>query len=403
MHILFKLKANSLKAILPTLLTLIILTAAPGGALADDGSVTLETLRQTAPARVTFTIDGTVYDVPVILPQADTLPILLCRSAVFNTADLRERYPMEGNPSNMTRIADAYWNHADSTLISYDAGQATLLFGTTDSSTRASLPIGAAPPENDLTTNDLLNLIYARIAEFQGDTSADLRVYRAVAMSGLYHTKSERFTATDGSGVSYRMQVIDETKPVSGKSKGIWNMEFTQYLHNIPIFPNCYSITHELTPENEYRPNPICINGRFLDETTLAIGVGYVREREMLSPDTALAPFSAVAAAIEERIQSGQLKNIFQLSLGYTVFLPDDSDLDAIRDHSPEVDYLLLPTWQICGYDLKDEYYRYYQGNTVPDEQTVMQNLDGKFELRLDAVTAEPIEHLLVDLSAYTQ
>lgn len=403
MHILIKLKAHPLKAILPGILAWLMLTAAPGGALADGGTVTLVTLRQTVPASVTFTIDGTAYDVPVILPDADTLPVLLCRSAVFNTADLRERYPMEGNPSNMTRIADAYWNHENSTLISYFTGKSTLLFGSTDASTRASLPIGAVPPENSLTPDDLLNLIYARIAEFQGDTSADLRVYRAVAMSGLYQTKSERFTAADGSGVSYSMKVIDKARPVSGQSKGIWNMEFTQYLFNIPIFPDCYSITTELTPENEYRPNPICINGRFLDETTLAMTVGYVTPRETLSQDTALAPFSAVVAAIEERIQSGQLKNIFQLSLGYTVFIPDDSDLDAIRDHGTEVDYLLLPTWQICGYDTKDEYYRYYQGNTVPDEQTVMQNLDGKFELRLDAATAAPIEHLLVNLNDYRQ
>ena len=385
------------------LLCLFCLLLAGGPAKAE--TVTLQTLRETAPASVCFTIDGTVYEVPVILPEANTLPLLRCRSAVFDTTDLRQRYPLETTLNACAQIADAYWNHQDSTLINYYVGDSSLIFGTTDISGRASLPIGETPPESDLTLDDIMDIVYARIAEFQGDSSADLRIWRAVAKSGLYGIQTRRFPAEDGSGTSYQIQEIDKTRPVPGASRGLWSIVLTQYLHGIPVFPDNYSATAEYTPESLYRPEPVYGDGRFLDETNMELSVGYLTEHEILARDTALAPFSAVTAAIEARIQSGQLKNIFQLTLGYTVFLPADADLDAVRTRGADVDYLLLPTWQICGYDEKDRQYRSHLGYTVPvpDKQTILQDLGGHYELRLDAVTAAPVEHMLVNMPIHAQ
>ena len=393
-HALQQCKRHIHTILLLCLCGLLIVAAGP----AQAETVTLQTLRATAPASVQFTIDGTIYDVPVILPEADTLPVLRCRSVVFDTTDLRQRYPFQGTLSPCAQIADAYWNHPDSSLINYYVGDPAQLNSTVDSTLRANLPIGATPPENTLTPDDILDIVYARIAEFQGDPSADLRIWRAVAMSGLYYAKSGSLSAADGS--SYPITVIDETRPVPGAGKGLWNVVLTQYLHGIPVLPNCYSPTAEYTQESEYRPEPVYCNGRFWDETAMELIVGYVTEREMLAQDIALAPFSAVTAAIENRIQSGQLHNIFQLTLGYTVFLPAGTDLDAVRSRSTEVDYLLLPTWQICGYDEKDRQYRSHLGNTVPDKQTVLQDLGGHYELRLDTITAAPVEHLLIDAQA---
>ena len=307
---------------------------------------------------------------------------------------------MEKGQPSYVRQADAAGNYDGSPIISYYVGKANALDGKTDYSMRAVLAPSETPPENDLTLEQVRQLVYNRITEFDGDTAADLRIYRANAMSGLYRARTIRFEFKETS-VSYQLPEIDLSNPIKGASKGMWTVRLTQYFHGIPVFPNDYNIAEDTFDGWSY---PIMAQVRILDESTMAMLLSYCAEESVLLPDTALASFDNVQESIRARIQSGQLKSVYQVSLGYAVTLVkgDSFLIGPQNDYNVDARFVLIPVWQICGYDLKDRSHRYFQGFTEPDELTVLQSLDGDFELWLDATTARPVSSAEYDLEAVT-
>lgn len=187
--------------------------------LPEGDTVALAELKATAPENVSFTIDGEAYDAPVVLPEAEEIPLLLCKHTAFDTSDLRQKYPCSKETSSLEREADSYSNFAGSPQINYNVGTWNDLYGKTDVSTRQTLPSGETPPENTLTPDDVLKLVQARVTEFGGNPSVDLRVWRATAMSGLYRMKMSQYTSPDGK-VSFHMPTIDPQKPIENASTG---------------------------------------------------------------------------------------------------------------------------------------------------------------------------------------
>ena len=371
-------------------------------------AVTLAELKMQVPERMQMTVttdagETVTVDAPIVLPDADTLPILQAKYMLFDTTDLREKYPIEKGTPSYVRGADAAYNFTGSPLISYYVGSDTDLHGKTDYSTRAILSPSETPSENDWTLDQIVQLVYDRIVEFGGDSSVDLRVYRANAMSGLYRMKMVK-VETGESGVSYKMPSIDKTKPIASKGKGIWDVWLTQYFHNIPVFPTAY-FTGEHSESSYTWPYPVMGYVNLLDEDTMSMLFSCCVETGVIQNDTMLAPFQKVEQAIRERIQSGQLKSVYQVSLGYAVRLVkgDSFFSDTENTFNANARFVLSPVWQICGYDLKDREHRYFQGFTEPDEMTVMQNLYGDYELWLDAQTVQPMTNDEYDLEGNMQ
>lgn len=376
------------------------------GCAACAEQIPLAELKQQIPERLQMAVtaeDGKMIEVdaPIVVPEGDVLPIVLCKCATFDTATLRDKYPLiEGMPSYV-RIADAAWNYEGSPLISYHVGSESALYGKTDYSTRHWLPIGETPPENSMTVEEAMDIVRSRIAEFEGDTTADIRPYRVAVRGGLYRMKMVRFTDAD-SGVSYRIPDIDPQKPIKKGSKGTWEIQLTQHVKGIQIFPDCYMPSAEAYTDGIYWPTPVWGNIAIMDEELMALNLNFLSEQQVLQEDVLLASFESVQEAVRQRMESGQLKSIYRLTLGYSV-IAVEGDIDTRDPNELNLDarYVLVPTWQVCGYDLKNRISRMYQGYTEPDEQTIMQSIYGPFELRFDAVTAKPLvyfEYTLDDI-----
>ena len=383
-----------LSAILALMIILMLSLSVCACSFAEGNTVTLAELKAQAPERLQMTVttdagNTITVDAPVILPNADTIPTLLAKRATFNTANLEEHYPLEKGLPAYVRQASSAYDYDGSPSIGYCTGKASDLDGKTDYSMRAVLAPSETPPENDLTLEQVRQLVYDSIAEFDGDTTADLRVYRVNAMSGLYRIKMVTFEDKEA-GVRYRMPEIDPSKPIKGASKGMWNVRLTQYFHGIPVFPSDYNITED---KFDGWPYPIIAQVRIMDESAMDVLLSYCAEESVLLPDTALASFDKVQESIRARLQSGQLKSVYQVSLGYAVTLVkgDSFLIKPENDYNMDARFVLIPVWQVCGYDLKDRSHRYFQGFTEPDELTVMQSLDSDFELWLDATTAQPV------------
>lgn len=393
-----------MKKLIAFMLALALGAGALAGASAE--TVTLAELKAQAPERLQMTVttdagEALTVDAPVILPDADALPILQAKYMLMDTSDLREKYPIEKGTPSYVREADAAYNFVGSPLISYYVGSADALDGKTDYSTRAVLARGETPPENDMTLDQVLAIVYDRIAEFGGDPSVDLRVYRANAMSGLYRMKMVKVEDAE-SGVSYKMPAIDPEKPIKKQSKGIWDVRLTQYFHDVPVFPTIYD------PGNEASlnwPYPVMGYVCVLDESAMSMLFSCCVETGVLVDDAPLAPFAEVERAIAERMQAGQLKSVYRVSLGYAVKIAKGDSFFGGKDSYFNTDarFVLTPVWQICGYDLKDRDHRYFQGFTEPSEQEVMQSLDGDFELWIDATTAQSVMSYEYDLEANVQ
>lgn len=372
--------------------------AAEGESLAaDSGLISLKELRGQIPERLRMEVtdpegNAVVVDAPITLPEGGTLPLLMCKRASFDTSDLRKRYPLEKGMPGYVREADAFWNYEGSPVISYYVGQSDRLYGKTDVSARPWLPTGQFPPESDLTPEDILALVHDRIAEFRGDTSADIRIYRIAARGGLHHMKMTKVT-DPGSGVSYKMPVADPDRPGKSAGKGAWSLTLTQYFHGVPVFSGSYRPEGESSEGFDPWPMPVWGNMNIVDESLMNLNLGFLREEQALDADAGLLPFPEMERIIAQRIESGQLKSVFGLSLGYSVALVK-GDREYGENGKPNMDarYVLLPVWQVRGYDLKDGAGRLFQNGSGPDEQTIMREMSVCYEVRFDAATGEPLK-----------
>jgi len=380
-----------------TITGLSLQTGALPHAKAEDGTVTMAEYRETVPDSVQFTIDGQIYDVPITLPDEDTLPVIVTQMATFNTADIRKTYPLRtGLPSYVVEASTAY-DYNGSYILCFDQEEAEgRLEGKTDYSTRTPLPEGSTPQENDVTVDEIMDFIRQNIRLFQCDMEPDLRVLNATAMSGLCRMKKVK--ASDGSGCFWTEYAADETRPVSGAEKGSWELQVAQYLHGAQIFGPYFPYSQYQSPAktNEWYTR-YDIFAHYMDEKNFNIIVCLAKEIGTVQRNATLLPFDEVVERIRRRIDEGALKSIYGLTLGYSVrIVKGDVFWNDQYDFDPECRFVLVPEWRILGYDVKDYNNTTYIGHAQPSREAV---LDPEyysaygliFELRLNAATGEPI------------
>ncbi|MDD3409333.1 MAG: hypothetical protein PHY12_00840 [Eubacteriales bacterium] len=402
-----------MKKLISAILVLTLTLSICACSFAEGDTVTLAELKATAPESVSFTIGGEVYDAPVILPEADEISLLLCKHQTYDTSRLREKYPYTSKPDRYEREADALYNYDGAPNISYDVGSRIERYGRTDTSARYVLPLDATPPEVELTPDDAASIVRDRMIEFGGDPSIDLRVWCAVAMSGRCYVKWGRYTSPDGK-VGFRMPVADPENPVKNGSVGAWDIQLAQYVNGAPIFPYSYFPTAESyrggagsEPGMFYETFDISSSIYILNENQMAMNGSAAIVENTLVFDYPLASFQTLVHNIQQRIDEGQLQSVYSITLGYMAVPVKGEDFQYYAER-PNTDarFVLVPTWNVVGYDLKDRSSREGYGYSVPDREAVLQAgpaVSSYYEVRFDAQTGKALTYYQFNLEDYAQ
>ncbi len=348
-----------MKRMLIVLLSLLLVSAAALPAMAEENLVTYAELKAQAPQRLQMTVTSDAgytieVDAPVILPEAEHLPVLLCKNWHF-----------EGERSD---------------CIYQPKGSQDLLYGQTDRTDRYPLPMGATPPENDFTLEQAMALIMENNQRFGGDPTVDLRVNRVAAMSGLCKTKSAKVT-DESTGVSYRAIVADPEKPVKGKEKGVWFIETAQYLRGARVLPEG---SNGIIPlDGIWHPDTNTSANTIMNAENYALLFDYLREESVLTDDVRLADWSMVENSIRELIRQDKLKSVYQVELVYIVKTTRATNelwaREGLTEEYVENDtYVLVPGWEIKGYGMNDRNADRFVESVSPDRETVLMNSIGQ-------------------------
>ncbi|MCI5957359.1 MAG: hypothetical protein MRZ54_10280 [Clostridiales bacterium] len=388
-------------------LALVLTLSVCGGALAGGDTFTLAELKAQAPERLQMTVtsatgETVTVDAPVILPDADVLPVLKCKSQLFETARANDFF----FPDKKSRQSATYKQ-----FVSREATDAFpflniakesapyLLTGKTDTTRRSPLAMGETPPESDFTLEQAVELILRYNAAFGGNPDVDLRPTQAVAMSGLCKMKSAKVT-NEATGVSVRAIVADPERPVKGKEKGLWLISLSQYLHGVRVIDDS---NRRYRASGYYNPYPTKNRSNVMDGENFRVFLSYLQEEGTLTDDYPLAGWDAVESSIRALIEQGKLKSVYQVELVYLVkMLRADHEAfkrgEFTQEDAFSCDFALVPVWEIKGWNLYKANEKYFASGTSPDRETILMNNFGQdfqqedYVLRLNADTAKPFE-----------
>ena len=363
--------------------------------------VTLAELKQQTPERLqmtTTTVDGEeiTVDAPIFLPEGDTMPIILAQSATFDTTGLHDVFPFpdyynQDYSKAQLQLMLSRDERQDATLCAiYSVEAKYKLTGRVDSTARANLPQGETPPENNVTVDDIMAFIMEIIQRFDCDTTPDLRVLKATAQTGLYSMKS--YKTPEG----WTEFTINEKKPVKSASMGIWDLDVAQYMHGIQVFGDYRPYASYLCPSN---PNPwqwpVLFHVQYMDENNFNILFTFLKENQLLADDAPLLSYDSLVETIKSRIEEGKLKSIYGLTLGYAVRIVKGEPFyldDAMLNQNPDVRFVLVPEWEILGFDEQDAATAASLGLKEPTENMILDpetysRYGLSYTIRMDAAT----------------
>lgn len=364
--------------------------------------VTLAELKRQAPDRLQMTVTNDAgeiieVDAPILLPEGETLPLVLVRRATFNTLDLFDVYPLPtGRDRYFYGASDHSRREVCDSLSIYQEEKENKIYGKTDYTHRYALPAGSMPPENDTTVEEIMVFIYENIERFHCDASLDIRVEEAVAMSGLCEMK--RVKATDGNGVSWTEFAANPDKPTKKGTTGIWSLKLAQYMHGAQIMETYQPYGSYQPPNNpNYWYNPLHLFADWLDEQNRNIGIMAVKEIAILDEDTGLLSYDNLVTCLENRIKAGKLKSIYTLRLGYSVRIVKGDAYwtdERMSDFCMDTRFALVPEWQILGFDEKDAATAKSVGYEQPSKEAILDPANHsrygiRYEVRMDASTGE--------------
>ena len=117
---------------------------------------------------------------------------------------------------------------------------------------------------------------------------------------------------------------------------------FWQMMYGLPIIGHA-SIGFETVSGPVYYPG-LMFSMRGDDE--YAIGLSALEEADMLAKDIPLCAFDQVKKALQELIEHGSIRKIFEIQLGYVIY--NNPDLpDSVRSAYDADFYYLVPTWLV--------------------------------------------------------
>ena len=130
----------------------------------------------------------------------------------------------------------------------------------------------------------------------------------------------------------------------------------------------------------------------FINENLYMLWMCTVQPTETVSPDTELLSRDALFDILKGRVRNGRLQIVQELNLGYYCI---DQETARKLDVAPDQDfeYMLLPVWQIRGYDTILDPILDAHIPDLPFEDEVRFDPDGLFYLLLDARSGKVINY----------
>ncbi len=364
-------------------------------------AVTLAELKEQIPERLRMEVvtdagETVTVDAPIALPEGEVMPVAVVKRATFNTLGLRERYPLpKGRDRYFYGASEGDEAEVCGSLSLYQEEKQWKISGKVDYSKRYALPEGSRPPENETSVDEIMDFLFENIQRYHCDAALDIRLERAVAMSGLCQMKRQK--VTDGSGVSWTEFVANPDKPLKSGSKGSWSLRLGQYMYGARILDTYQPYGAYNPPQNpNWWHSPIFLYAEYLDGKNHDLGIWAVKEVQILREDASLLPYEDVVERLAKRIREGKLKSIYGLNLAYSLRIVKGDSFLAENgfDFNLHTRFVLVPEWQILGFDEKDAATAKSVGYDQPSREAILDPKNHSryeivYELRMDAATGE--------------
>lgn len=365
-------------------------------------AVTLEELRAEAPDRLTMTVEGpggpVSVDVPVILPEGETIPIVKAHPRHFDVHAVHAAYPGTA-PDESSYWYPHYLEDRTAPLFVYPVDILSERFvpdryGGNASAMRV-YRLDGQPDNNDLP-REAPESFLRKVLALAGATDVDVRISGQMAVSRPYQKKTAR-TKDDEAPV---LVTADLSKPIASTDRGYWTAGFSQYLDGVRVFAEGYQAVaptkYGAAPSSPYGAS---IQVEMVSEEDYYLYMGLLETDEVLMASPDLASFDSVQEAITKRIRSGQLLDVREIELGYMLYWETSAEGRTEEEWQPGMGrYVLSPAWRITGYDVKDRgsFKFYRQGNDPkkPDDTdyAYAATLFGAYQERVDARSGEYIQ-----------
>ena len=246
-----------------------------------------------------------IVDAPVHIPDVDAVPLMRVRKNFIT-------YELVGDESFLIGKADARKREEI-----YDPDQ----FPDTEYT---------YTPENLIFfMQDIL------LSNGVADEDADLIPYRVTALGSMYYVKNGK---TFNRKNSFPASVADTTKPWNHDQTTGYRMIATQRIGGLPVF---LSGTIAIGMNSMQTFSSLT----YIDSEHYSMNLNTVTIEEILSPDMELLSFHNIQEILAERIVDGRLQKILEINLGYLCMGGNAAE------QKDELSWLLIPVWQIRGYD----------------------------------------------------
>ena len=246
-----------------------------------------------------------VVDAPVLIPDVDAVPLMrVCKN--FKTYEL--------------------------------VGDESFLIGKADARKREEIYDPDQFPDTEYTYTPE-NLIFFMqdilLSNGVADEDADLIPYRVTALGSMYYVKNGK---TINRKNSFPASVADTTKPWNHDQTTGYRMIATQRIGGLPVF---LSGTIAIGMNSMQTFSSLT----YIDSEHYSMNLNTVTIEEILSPDMELLSFHNIQEILAERIVDGRLQKILEINLGYLCMGGNAAE------QKDELSWLLIPVWQIRGYD----------------------------------------------------
>ncbi len=375
-----------MKRVLLCLMT--ILSMAMTGASHAEEGVTLSEMKKTVPERLTIQCEAggkpVSIDAPIRMPEGDKLPVLNAVWREFDTDNLVSRYPSlaqdAGDPYRQYRLYIQQQPMGGGKLeipFHYTSREPILREET----------IGGQPIGNDLAPDAPLALM-REILKLAG-ADADLRVDgQTVAGSAYYQAQIPGIDDLYMQQLPYEQIKIDPERPIRGYGVGYYKTGFAQYVDGVKVFPKPF-YGAENGPYDPYLYG-VGPSLDMLSEKDFRLSLQLLDITEPAEADARLLPFSEIERILRERAESGMLRSVREITLGYAAFTVTGSEAQT-----PATEKIVLrPFWQVRGVDaafdqMFDNMMREDRALTDLDYEKALSGNGSDFEIRIDAVTGE--------------
>lgn len=381
-----------------------LILCALGGAMAQAEGVNIQTMRSSVPDTLTLTraSDDTVVadNVPVHMPEGDTLPIDIVRFTRFDTEGITQAFPVW-----IKRIKVPEWDHLAPIIEQTPEGGSRMGTAIADKYLPKDRMAGREATLNGVAANNDLDpaqlQALAQKLMTAGGVTADVRLDALFAYGPAYLYKEVEGYRPYLDQIPEKLLELDFDAPVKGFEQGSYSAGLVQYLHGARVMSSYYDLSSEAFTSNDIGKYMVgswlhnSVSMRNEEDYHLMLSV--LETVEQREADATLVPFDQILSSIQARVDSGDLKRVFDIGLVY-VLQENETQMQSKNGFyltsNDERVFRLRPTWVIRGYDSKYDPLMERHGADWADLDWTRYVGPYGFELRLDAITGEWVDEM---------